>query len=107
MVTQDQLDSSIVEIVDQEEPALKLRIRKVCYLPYHEVVHLDKSTTKVRVVFDASCTRRLNDSLYACPPRSALIFDVLLRFHAQKTALTADIEKAFLNVAVSKDHRDL
>ena len=50
MVTQDQLDSSIVEIVDQEEPALKLGIRKVCYLPYHEVVHLDKSTTKVRVV---------------------------------------------------------
>ena len=41
MVTQNQLDSSIVEIVDQEEPALKLRIRKVCYLPYHEVVHLD------------------------------------------------------------------
>ena len=66
-VTQDQLGSSIVEIVDEEEPALKLRIRKVCYLPYHEVVHLDKSTSKVRVVFDASFTRRLNDSPYVCP----------------------------------------
>lgn len=107
-VIQDQLDKNIIEVVDEEQPAPE--VGKVHYLPHHEVVRLDKSTTKVRVVFDASCKRdgpSLNDCLYAGPPLTPLIFDVLLRFRAHKTALTADIEKAFLNVAVSKDHRDL
>ena len=99
-VIQDQLDKNIIEVVDEEQPAPA--VGKVHYLPHHEVVRLDKSTTKVRVVFDASCKRDepcLNDCLYAG--------DVLLRFCAHRTAITADIEKGFLNVAVSKDHRDL
>ena len=84
-------------------------VGKVHYLPHHEVVRLDKSTTKVCVVFDASCKRKgpsLNDCLYAGPPLTPLIFDVLLRFRAHPIALTADIEKAFLNVAVAESHRD-
>ena len=106
-VIQDQLDKNIIEVVE-EEPAPE--VGKVHYLPHHEVVRLDKNTTKVRVVIDASSKRNgpsLNNCLYAGPPLTPLIFDVLLRFRAHETALTADIEKAFLNVAVSKDHRDL
>ena len=107
-VIQDQLDKNIIEVVDEEQPAPE--VGKVHYLPHHEVVRLDKSTTKVRVVFDASCKRdgpSLNDCLYAGPPLTPLIFDVLRRFRAHRTAITADIEQAFLNVVVSKDHRDL
>ena len=71
-VIQDQLDKNIIEVVE-EDPALE--VGKVHYLPHHEVVHLDKSTTKVHVVFDASCKRNgpsLNDCLYAGPPLTPL-----------------------------------
>ena len=35
-----------------------------------------------------------------------MIFDVMARFRAHNVALTADIEKAFLNVAIVPEHRD-
>lgn len=79
------------------------------YLPHREVIRLDKNTTKIRVVYDASAKRNgpsLNDCLYSGPPLTPLIFDVLTRFRAHKVAVTADIEKAFLNVAVAPEHRD-
>ena len=107
-VIQDQLDKNIS--LKLLKKSLHPKLAKVHYLPHHEVVRLDKSTTKVRIVFDASSKRNgpsLNDCIYAGPPLTQLIFNVLLIFRAHKTALTADIEKAFLKVAVSKDHRDL
>ena len=54
-VIQDQLDKNIIKVVE-EEPAPE--VGKVHYLPHHEVVRLDKSTTKVRVVFDASSKKK-------------------------------------------------
>ena len=72
---------------------------------------VDKDTTKLRIVYDASArsgrnTPSLNDCLYAGPPLSPLIYDILLRFRVHKVALTADIEKAFLNVSVHPKDRD-
>jgi len=72
---------------------------------------VDKDTTKLRIVYDASArsgknTSSLNDCLYAGPPLSPLIYDILLRFRAHKTALIGDIEKAFLNVSVHPKDRD-
>ena len=48
----------------------------------------------------------LNDNLYAGTPLTPLIFDILLRFRAEKVVLIADIEKAFLNVGVKGNERD-
>lgn len=70
---------------------------------------MDKETTKIRVVYDASAKRNgpsLNDCLYSGPPLNPLIFEVLARFRAHKVALTADIEKAFLNVGIAPEHRN-
>ena len=51
--------------------------------------------------------RCLPDSAsYAGPPLTPLILEVLIRFRAHTVALTADIEKAFLNVAIAPEHRD-
>ena len=36
-----------------------------------------------------------------------LLYDILLRFRLNKNALTGDIEKAFLNICVAPEHRDL
>ena len=56
-------------------------------------------TTKLRIVYDASattCGPSLNDCLHAGPKFGQNIMDILLRFRTHRTALAADIEKAFL-----------
>ena len=49
-IISDQLERGIVEIVEDQEGALKM----THYLPHHAVIRRDKKTTKVRVVYDAS-----------------------------------------------------
>ena len=40
------------------------------------------------------------------PCLTPLLFDVLLRFRAHDIALTADIEKAYLQISVTESERD-
>ena len=66
------------------------------YIPHHAVINPDKSSTKVRVVYDASPRIRkeqksLNECLY---PGPTMLKD-LLRFRLNRIAIVADIEKAF------------
>ena len=80
------------------------------YLPHREVVREDKMSTKVRVVFDASAKGSngvsLNDCLYKGDCLVPLLYDLLLKFRANSIALTADIEKAYLQISVLPEHRD-
>ena len=86
-------------------------MKAVHYLPHHAVVRRDKSTTKVRIVYDASAkvagSPSLNDCLLKGPKFNQLIFDILVRFRAYKFALTADLEKAFLMVSVGEADRNV
>ena len=77
---------------------------RVHYLPHHAVIRKDKTTTKVRVVYDASAKGggpSLNECLHTGPKFEQRILDILLRFRTCKVVLTADIEKAFLMVSVA------
>ena len=59
-------------------------------------------------MYDASAKNKgpsLNESLYKGPCLTPL-FDVLLRFRAHDIALTADIEKAYLQISVTEGERD-
>ena len=80
------------------------------YLPHRPVIRNDKSSTKVRMVFDASASKTdtpsLNDCLYTGPSLTPLLFDVLIRLRAYKYVVLGDIEKAFLQISLSPDHRD-
>ena len=107
-VIREQLKQGIIEPVRQ---GTTNGVGKVHYIPHHEVIRVDKETTKLRVVYDASAkvqstTPSLNDCLYAGPPLSSLIYDILLRFRFHKVAITGDIEKAFLNISVDSRDRD-
>ncbi|KAK2548025.1 hypothetical protein P5673_031844 [Acropora cervicornis] len=100
-VIREQLKQGIIKDVDQGTTD---SVGKVHYIPHHEVICVDKETTKLRVVYDASAkaqstTPNLNDCLYTCPPLSSLIYDILLRFRVHKVVTSGDIEKAFLNVS--------
>ena len=51
-VIKDQLDKGIIERVDQSEKVQPCHL--VNYLPHHCAVREDKSTTKLRIVYNAS-----------------------------------------------------
>ena len=105
-VISEQVELGIVsKVTALEKP------ERVSYLPHSAVVRENAETTKVRVVYDASCVDRqtgtsLNDCLHVGPPLSPLIFDILLRFRGMKVALVGDIEKAFLNIEVDPADRN-
>ncbi|XP_030382450.1 uncharacterized protein LOC115629971 [Scaptodrosophila lebanonensis] len=84
--------------------------QKAYYMPHHPVYRLDKATTKVRIVFDASASEHgassLNDHL---SPGINLLTDltaVLIRFRCHRIAIVADIEKAFLQISIDESDRD-
>ena len=82
----------------------------VAYLPHNEVVKEDRSTTKLIIVFDASAkykdTMSLNDVLYKGPCLNADLYSLLLKFRVHPIVLTADIEKAYLQININEEHRD-
>ena len=107
-VIKDQLDKGIIERVDQSGKVQPCH--QIHYLPHHCVVREDKSTTKLRIVYNASAKENrpaLNDCLHTGPPLTPEILDILVRFRVQPIALVEDIEKAFLMIAVRKEDRDV
>ena len=69
------------------------------YLPHFPVVQMDKATTKVRLVFDASAKFKdlsLNDVIYPGPELQNELFSVLLRFRKQSVAILCDTEEMYL-----------
>ena len=104
-VIREQLSLGIVVMVPENEDT----INRVHYIPHHAVIRRDKSTTKVRVVYDASAKLNgpsLNECLYSGPPLHCKIFDILIKFRTHPIALVADIEKAFLMIQVAESDQD-
>jgi len=105
-VFEEQKRMNIIETAPEEST-----IGETHYLPHHCVIRNDKSTTKCRVVFDASAKvpggTSLNDCLYKGPNLTPLLYDILLyRFRTKAIALIADIAKAFLMVSIAESDRD-
>ena len=59
------------------------------YLPHHPVVRKDKTTSRVRVVYDASCSTEgagpsLNQCLHIGPSFGQSMLDILVRFRIHR-----------------------
>lgn len=69
--------------------------RATYYLPHHAVLRPSSSTTKLRVVFDASCKTdsgiSLNDALKVGPTLQQDVFTTIIKFRKWQYALTADV----------------
>ncbi|XP_055591187.1 uncharacterized protein LOC129743233 [Uranotaenia lowii] len=78
------------------------------YLPHHAVIRADSSTTKVRVVFDASCKpatgKSLNDVLMVGPVIQDDLRAIILRTRINPVLLIADIKQMYRQILV--DERD-
>ena len=104
----DQLNKGIIEKVESQAP----NRRKLHYIPHHPVITPTKSTTKVRIVYDASAKTSkeklsLNDCLYRGPILLEELCGILLRFRMNKIGIVSDIEKAFLQIGLQEDDRDV
>ncbi|XP_062704057.1 uncharacterized protein LOC134286461 [Aedes albopictus] len=72
----------------------------VCYfLPHHAVLKPDSTTTKLRVVFDASCKTTsgdsLNDGLMVGPVVQDDLISIHARFRLHRIGIVADVAKMY------------
>lgn len=106
-VIQEYLDLGHMEEIPPEND--KERAEAV-YLPHHAVVREDKATTKVRVVFDASCKGvngvSLNDSLMVGPTIQPDLRHLVMRWRLHPIVLCADIVKMYRQVIVAPENRN-
>lgn len=83
---------------------------EIWYLPHFPIVKMNKSTTKVRVVFDCSAKCNgisLNDVIHAGPKLQRELFDVLIRFRHNPVALVCDIQEMYLQIEIEAEDRPL
>ncbi|XP_071039853.1 uncharacterized protein [Parasteatoda tepidariorum] len=83
---------------------------KSFYLPHHFVINEDSSTTKLRVVFDASAKdsngNSLNSALFLGPRLQPELFSILLKFRYFKIAISGDIEKMYRQIRMNNEDSD-
>ncbi|GFS50888.1 DUF1758 domain-containing protein [Trichonephila clavipes] len=75
-----------------------------------EVIRSDKTTSRIRIVFDGSAHEdgqsSLNQSLYTGPNLHPNILELLLCFRKSPVAFTADVKSAFLQIELDFRDRD-
>ena len=103
----DFLKNSYVE----EVPVSDESKEEAYYMPHRPILKESSTSYKVRPVFDASALDAGGVSLNSCleigPNLLPDIVDILLRFRSYQSVLVSDIERAFMQVQVSQEHRDL
>ena len=107
-ILQQQLQDGIIELVPESEK-VKVKEHFICH---HAVIRKDHDTTKLRIVFDASAKAgpdglSLNDRLEVGENYMPSLFETILRFRSHPIAITADIEKAFLQIEIDRADRDV
>lgn len=82
----------------------------VVYLPHHGVTKGSSSSTKLRVVFDASAKNHkgvlFNDALQVGPVLQDNLIDIIIRFRFHKIVIISDLQKMYHQVMIHHDDRD-
>jgi len=80
------------------------------YLPPHAVLKESSTSTKLRVVFDASAKTdtniSLNDVLLKGPCIQEELVSIMARFRTHRYAISADIKKMYRQIWVTESQRD-
>ncbi|CAO4386231.1 unnamed protein product [Caenorhabditis nigoni] len=106
-IFQDQLEKEIIEPVENE----KQWSGRLHYNPHQPVITPLKTTTKCRVVIDGSShfknEKSLNDIIGQGPVILPDLTEMLVRFRSGQTVILSDVEKAFLQVHLHEEDRDV
>lgn len=115
--TWTQFAQGVQEYIDMghAEPVPEQELKKPCsetyYLPMHGVAKEASTTTKLRVVFDASAPTTsgisLNEQLLPGPSLYPRLTAVITKFRLHRVAMSADISKMFREISLQKEDRDL
>ena len=105
-IINEQLSQGVVEVAPDTPTG-----DRVFYMPHKPVVRQNATTTKVRMVFDASAkpnasAESINDCMYTGPPLQPHLWDILVRARLMQNLILADIQKAFLQIEVKEEDRD-
>ncbi len=94
--------------LEEEKPAKGVPIY---FIPHRAVVKPTSTTTKVRIVFNASCPTStgisLNDVLMVGPTIQPELVEILIRFRKHAVAFSCDVEKMYRQILVHPSDRDL
>ncbi|XP_037823625.1 uncharacterized protein LOC119611991 [Lucilia sericata] len=79
------------------------------YLPHHGVFKPESTTTKLRVVFNASCKsstgKSLNDLLYTGPILQTDLVALILKWRFYEFVFNADISKMYRQIYIKQEHK--
>ena len=105
-IVHEQLKDGVIEKTKESSTS-----ERVFYMPHKPVIKENASTTKVRMVFDASArphptANSVNECMHTGPPLQPLLWDILIRARMSTHLLLADLQKAFLQVGLKEDDRD-
>ena len=94
-IIEEQLTSGVIERVPAKPTG-----ERVYYMPHKPVVRQDATTTKVRMVFDASAkpsqlAYSINECMFTGPPLHPLLWDIMVRARMSLNLLLADIQRRF------------
>lgn len=105
-VIHEYLDLGHMKRLDKNE----MNSADAVYLPHHAVIREDKSTTKVRIVFDASMKGlngvSLNDDLLVGPTLQPPLRHIVMKWRMHPIIICADIVKMYRQVKISDEHSD-
>ncbi|XP_063635507.1 uncharacterized protein LOC134806149 [Cydia splendana] len=101
---QEQFKTGIIEIIEDEGTT----DHPIHYLSHHGVSAPGK---KLRIVYDASAktkdSKSLNECMYCGPMMLEDLTGLLIKFRCHKIGITADVEKAFLQIGLHNKDRDV
>ena len=105
-VIKEYLEKKYIRRVPPDEPTPP----EEWLLPHFPVVRADRSTTKTRIVFDASAKfqgKSLNSEALPGPKLQADMFSILVRFRKELVALVGDVSQMYHQLALTVEDRPL
>ncbi|XP_063369404.1 uncharacterized protein LOC134657768 [Cydia amplana] len=107
-ILKEQLDKKIIEEIEPKTVPIYQVNPPVHYLPHHIVKQEGKSG---RIVYDGSAKIKEGNSLNECMYRGPSLLEdltaLLIKFRTGKVGITADVEKAFLQIGLQNEDRDV
>ncbi|XP_073961562.1 uncharacterized protein isoform X2 [Choristoneura fumiferana] len=107
-IIKEQLEAGIIEVIKAGPEVSCQSVPPIHYLPHHIVKQNGK---RGRVVYDASARLKdqqsLNECMYKGPCMLQDLTALLLNFRVYRIGIIADVEKAFLQVGLQEEDREV